>query len=238
MLNNEAIKKIAKDAFRYLDKNKNIIDNNYIDVVIEKYIFDRIKEYTQNVKIVSEEYGSLILGNPVKTVIIDPIDGSGNIFRGIPIYSVAIALCKGNLDFVSVDDIEYSIVVSTFGIYEASINDLEKEQNIENLSLQNALMRDFRNFRMRILGASTVELCLLANGSIDGFVELNGLKSVDLIPELLILKKNGCYFSDKFGNELKFDLSNPKKNMFSIIVARSKSLHNEILVNIKEKCYE
>lgn len=238
MLDNHNVKEIAKEAFFYIETVKKNVDLNEMDQIIETFIFDQIKSKTTEIKIVSEEYGNLVLGIPKQTIIIDPIDGSGNLIRGIPIYSVAIALCNGDLQEVGVEDIEYSIVVSTFGLFEARKEDMIEEQNVDILSISEALIRCIRPFRMRLLGASTVELCLLAKGSIDGFIEKNGLKSVDLLPVLLILKNHGCYFSDTYGNELKFSLSNPKDNCYKIIASRSKDLFEKLLNDVKEQMHE
>ena len=233
MISKFDIRNIIIKTLAYIEKIKNTVNDYDLDREVENYIFEEIKSVTDDVKIVSEEYGNLILGDPKQTIIIDPIDGSGNLIRRIPIYAVSIALCDGLLDEVSVDDIEYSIVASTFGIYEASSDDVPETQDIGDISVSDALIRCTRPFRLRLLGASSVELCLLAMGSIDGFIEKRGLKSVDLIPPSLILKKKGCYFCDKYGNKLKFRLTNPKEECFSIVAARSEKLLNEILNQIK-----
>ena len=233
MIDKFEIRDIAIKALTYIEKIRNIVSVDEIDRNVENYIFEEIKKVTNNIKFVSEEYGNLTIGDPKQTIIIDPIDGSGNLIRKIPIYAVSIALCDGCLDEVTVENIEYSIVASTFGIYESSSSDVPIQQNIGDISVSEALIRCVRPYRLRLLGASSVELCLLAMGSIDGFIEIRGLKSVDLIPPILILKKHGCYFCDKYGKELKFGLSNPKEECFSIIAARSKDLLNGILKQIK-----
>lgn len=239
MIEKKQIKAIALDAFEYLNEIKEHVRKEELDCKVESYIFERIKNITDSVKLVSEEYGNLKMGTTIQqTIVIDPIDGTGNVIRGIPIFSVAIALLNGALDRASVEDVEYSIVVSTFGIYEADKQDAVEQQNLDNISIEEALIRCTRPFRLRMLGASTVELGLLGSGSIDGFVEIKGLKSVDLLPILLFLKKKGCFFSDKDGNELVFGLSNPKENCFSILAARSEELLKKLVTKVKEKEYE
>ena len=236
MIDKSQIKDIAKNAFAYLQSIDGKIAKDELDCAVETYIFEAIQKITTQVRIVSEEYGNMLVGEERQpTIVVDPIDGTGNLIRGIPIYSVAIALLDGDLTKATVHDIQYSVVVSTFGIYEASQDDETKKQDIGELSAKEALVRCIRPFRLRMLGASTVELCLMAAGSIDGFVEIKGLKSVDLIPVLLILEKSGCHFSDKFGNPLEFGLMNPKDNCFSIIAARDKKLLAELVEAIKEE---
>lgn len=232
MIKNKQIKDIAINAFEII-KKENFTGDQKADLRIESFIFDELKALGGNMKIVSEEYGTLILGEPNVTLIIDPIDGSGNLIRGIPIYSVAMAVCDGLVNKVTVNDIRYSVVVSGFGIFENSRDDAEIVNTDSPLDVNEALLRFIRPFRTRLLGASTVELCLLAHGSLDGFVETKGLKSVDLIPILLILQKNGCYFSDKNGDAVEFNLKTPKLNEYTFIAARTKKLHEAIIEMIK-----
>lgn len=235
MIEHRKIKDIALKAFDAISR-KELIGNQNADQCIEKLIFDELRLTTENIKIVSEEYGTLVIGNPEQTVIVDPIDGTCNLIRGIPIFSVAIALCDGNLDRVAVKDIRYSVIVSTFGTFESSFGDLTQMTNCCFSRANEALLRCNRPYRNRLLGASTIELCLLSQGSFDGFIETKGLKCVDLIPTLLILKKNSCVFSDKYGNKSVFELKNPKLGQYSFIAARTQELHDDIIKMINMEC--
>lgn len=233
MIENRQFREIIEQAFNLIGQ-EGLVGRTDCDQSVESFIFDQLKNLGHDMKIVSEEYGTYVLGEPEITVIVDPIDGSGNLLRGIPIYAVALAVCEGSLDRVSLNDIRYSVIATVFGVFENSREDEMQEQKECTIHNQEALLRCYaRDFRMRLLGASTVELCLLAEGSLDGFIEIKGLKSVDLIPTLLILKKHSCFFSDKAGKELVFPLDDPKKNQFSFVAARNKELHQDLLALIE-----
>ncbi|MBN8046356.1 inositol monophosphatase family protein [Paraclostridium bifermentans] len=228
MLTGDVLKKIAINAFEEL---KNISNDNKIncDIYIEKYVIDEILKYCSDIVIISEECGRIKFGKGIQSIVLDPIDGTGNYMRGIPIYSICIALVNHNKLIIDENDIEYSIVVSTFGIFEAYKGALGKTQvNVES-EFDKALIRRFGQGRMRLLGASSIELGLLADGSIDAFIDNDGLKLVDIIPILLYLKNNNCIITDLQGYKLKFILDNPKNSDYKFIASRSKMLHKNIL---------
>lgn len=239
-MKNEKLKKISLEA---LDKVNNFFLKRYkfeeMDKKIEEFIISELKKEIQDVKIVSEERGIVILGTPNKTIFIDPIDGSGNFFRGIPVYAVSIALCEGNLEKVSVEDIKYSIIASSLGLFEAIKDKGFKRDGKESLakekvSFDTALLRSKISKRYRMFGASAVELGLLSYGSLDGFIELNGLKIVDLVPAMLMLKETNCYFGDAKGNEIILKVNEDiKGTLNTFVAARTKSLYEEIIQKIK-----
>lgn len=228
MLTGDILKKIAVNAFEEL---KNISNDNKTncDIYIEKYMIDKILNHCSDVVIISEECGRIKFGKGTQSIVLDPIDGTGNYIRGIPIYSICIALVNHNKLTINEDDIEYSIVVSTFGIFEAYKGLLGEDQVNVEYEFDKALIRRSGQGRMRLLGASSVELGLLANGSIDAFIDNDGLKLVDIIPILLYLKNNNCIITDLQGYRLEFILDNPKNSDYKFIASRSKRLHENIL---------
>src|SRR5204863_2898723 len=66
-------------------------DTTAIDAAAERAILERFRG--EDVRIVSEEAG--ISGDGRWTLVVDPIDGSLNAKRGIPFFSVSIAVADG-----------------------------------------------------------------------------------------------------------------------------------------------
>ena len=77
-------------------------DTTAIDAAAEEVILDRFRG--EDVKLVSEEVG--VLGNGRFTVVVDPIDGSLNAKRGIPFFSISIAVAEGE----AMDDVFFGYV--------------------------------------------------------------------------------------------------------------------------------
>ena len=87
---------------RYFEGNHNRLDKNAfgdiqydIDVLAEKTIIDEINKNLSGATIVSEESG-IREGNTDLFVLIDPLDGSLNSIRQIPLFSSTIAIAKGH----------------------------------------------------------------------------------------------------------------------------------------------
>ena len=175
-----------------------------IDAAAEQVILDRFRG--EDVKLVSEEVG--ILGNGRWTVVIDPIDGSLNAKRGIPFFSISIAVAEGD----TMDDVVFGYVFD-FGSREewtatrgggAFLNGeplREKPKDtIEILSFE-ATSLDYVTenapcftdvaHRLRIMGSLAITLCHLAAGRLDGVVSLKPARSVDIAAAQLLVREQG-----------------------------------------------
>ncbi|HEY6963181.1 MAG TPA: inositol monophosphatase family protein [Gaiellaceae bacterium] len=157
-------------------------------------------------RIVSEEVG--IHGDGPFTIVVDPIDGSLNAKRGIPFFSISIAVAEGE----TMDDVVFGYVFD-FGTREewtatrgggAFLNGeplLEKPKDrIEILSFEattleyvteNAQRFAGTAHRLRIMGSLAITLCHLAAGRLDGVVSLKAARSVDIAAAQLLVREQG-----------------------------------------------
>jgi myo-inositol-1(or 4)-monophosphatase len=157
-------------------------------------------------RIVSEEVG--IHGEGRYTVVVDPIDGSLNAKRGIPFFSISIAVAEGG----TMDDVLFGYVYD-FGTGEewtatkgggaqlngGALTDLPKD-TLEILSFEattlafvteNAAKFTGVAHRLRIMGSLAISLCHLAAGRVDGVVSLKGARSVDIAAGQLLVRERG-----------------------------------------------
>jgi myo-inositol-1(or 4)-monophosphatase len=157
-------------------------------------------------RIVTEEAG--IHGEGAFTVVVDPIDGSLNAKRGIPFFSISLAIADGD----TMDDVFFGYV-HDFGTGEewtatrgdgARLNgelltEVPKD-SIEILSFeattlayvtQNAARFDGIAHRLRIMGSLAITLCHLAAGRLDGVVSLKAARSVDIAAAQLLVRERG-----------------------------------------------
>src|SRR3954454_17154288 len=78
-----------------------------IDQAAEDAIFRELESLDLPMTVISEERGHVDLhGGGPTTVVVDPIDGSRNAKRGIPAYSVSIAIADGP----SIGDVQFAYV--------------------------------------------------------------------------------------------------------------------------------
>jgi len=176
-----------------------------IDRAAEDAILARFRGL--DVTIVSEEVGRLGSGETV--VVIDPIDGSLNAKRGIPFFSLSIAVADGE----TMGDVHFGYVYD-FGSGEewvarrgggASVNGeplgaVLPKGEVEILSFEATLTalvaRDAPKVaelahRLRIMGSLALSLCHLAAGRVDAVCSLKGARSVDIAAAQLLCSEVG-----------------------------------------------
>jgi myo-inositol-1(or 4)-monophosphatase len=179
-------------------------DTTAIDAAAERVIVERFAR--EDVRIVSEEAGTL--GDGRWTVVIDPIDGSLNAKRGIPFFSISIAVADG----ATMDDVAFGYVFD-FGTREewtatrgggarlngAELTQLPKDE-LEILSFEatttssvaeSAAGFDGVAHRLRVMGSLAITLCHLAAGRVDGVVSLKNARSVDIAAAQLLVRERG-----------------------------------------------
>jgi myo-inositol-1(or 4)-monophosphatase len=180
-----------------------------VDAAAEAAILARFRDL-DDVTIVSEEIGRLGTGST--TVVIDPIDGSLNAKRGLPFFSVSIAVADGP----TMGDVHFGYVYD-FGSGEewigrrgggATVNGepltVKPKDTLEILSFEATLTeliaRDAPKiagvaYRLRILGSLALSLCNLAAGRIDGVCSLKPARSVDIAAAQLLVREAGLAIS-------------------------------------------
>jgi myo-inositol-1(or 4)-monophosphatase len=175
-----------------------------IDAAAERAIIERFRG--EDVRIVSEEAG--ISGGGRYTLVVDPIDGSLNAKRGIPFFSISIAVADGD----TMDDVFFGYV-HDFGSGEEwtasrgggallggdPLTGRPKDE-LEILSFEatttayvadNAARFTGLAHRLRVMGSLAVTLCHLAAGRVDGVVSLKPARSVDIAAAQLLVRERG-----------------------------------------------
>jgi myo-inositol-1(or 4)-monophosphatase len=177
-----------------------------VDAAAEKAILDRLQQI-EGTTIVSEEIG--IVGDGPTRIVLDPIDGSLNAKRGIPFFSVSIAVAEGE----TMDDVFFGYVYD-FGSGEewvaergsgallnrCDLGPILPKEEIEILSFEATLTSSVAEkaasvvglaYRLRIMGSLALSLCHLAAGRVDAVCSLKGARSVDIAAAQLVVRERG-----------------------------------------------
>jgi myo-inositol-1(or 4)-monophosphatase len=200
------------------------------------------------VKVLSEEAG--IRGDTKGKVvaIIDPLDGSANFKRGVPFYCTSVAIAEGG----TLDKVTFGMIRNLVNgdVYEATKGEgatkngerirtsraktpMESVVGIDVSRAQPSLIVSLAPLvgaveRQVHYGANALELCFLAEGKIDAFVDLRDkMRITDFAAAYLIAKEAGATVTGPGGAKLSpaFDLS----DRFSFIAAANLVLHKRIL---------
>jgi myo-inositol-1(or 4)-monophosphatase len=180
-------------------------DTTAIDAAAERVVLDRLRPL--GVSILSEEVGR-IDGNST-LVVVDPIDGSLNAKRGIPFFSLSIAVAEGE----RMEDVHFAYVYD-FGSGEEwtarrgegawldgePLGGVRPKEQIEILSFEATLTTLVAEraaafsgiaHRLRVMGSLALSLCHLAAGRVDGVCSLKEARSVDIAAAQLLCREVG-----------------------------------------------
>jgi myo-inositol-1(or 4)-monophosphatase len=179
-----------------------------IDAAVERAVVARLDAEVPGFTLVSEELGRRGDGDGT-WVVLDPIDGSINAKRGLPFFSLSVAVAEGG----TMDDVFFGYVYD-FGASEewtaergggarlngAALDGDPPKDRIEILALE-ATRTDLvaRHtpalvglvHRLRIFGSLAISLCHLADGRVDAVCSLKPARSVDIAAAQLVVRERG-----------------------------------------------
>jgi myo-inositol-1(or 4)-monophosphatase len=193
---------------RVLRRGEGGDDTTAVDAEAERVVVARLEAEGGDFTLVSEELG--IRPGAATHVVVDPIDGSINAKRGIPFFSLSIAVADGP----AMGDVHFGFVYD-FGSGEewhatrgegAWLNgeavSASAREHIELLSME-ATRTDLVALhvspfvpvarRIRVMGSLALSLCHLAAGRVDAVCSLKEARSVDVAAgQLLVTEVGGC----------------------------------------------
>ena len=177
-----------------------------VDAAAERVILARLQA-VEGTTIVSEEAG--VLGDGPTRIVVDPIDGSLNAKRGIPFFSVSIAVADGD----TMDDVFFGYVYDLGSGEEwvaekglggrlngAVLASLPPKEEIEILSFEATLTLSIAEkaaamvglaYRLRVMGSLALSLCHLAAGRVDAVCSLKPARAVDIAAAQLLVREQG-----------------------------------------------
>ena len=160
-------------------------------------------------RVVSEESG--VTGHGEFTVVVDPIDGSTNCDHGVPFYATSLAVMKDN-------EIVAGLVMNqaTGTVFEAEKGAGARRDGLMiTPSFQTDATKSIMAFsglpshhlgwaQYRALGAASLEICLVADGSLDVYAvaQHSTLNPWDYLAGLLILREAGGVAADYLDEDL------------------------------------
>jgi myo-inositol-1(or 4)-monophosphatase len=185
-------------------------DTTAIDAAAEDAVVARLEALGLDLTLVSEELGLRSFGNGGGLrVVMDPIDGSVNAKRGIPFFSLSLAVADGD----TMDDVTFGFV-HDFGAGEewvaergrgafldgAPLTGPGPKDTVEILSLEGTTTEAIAlavpgilgvAHRVRVMGSLALSLCHLAAGRVDAVCCLKPARSIDIAAAQLLVRERG-----------------------------------------------
>ena len=188
---------------------------SYVDIESEKMLVKGLKEVFPDASFLTEEQ-TIATSETEYRWIIDPLDGTTNFIHKVPVYSVSVALYKGDNALVGVVyEVNRDECFSAFhqgGAFcnERKISVTKATKLADTLIATGFPFEDFkfidkyvyalRNMMIhtrgvRRLGSAAADLAYVAMGRFDGFFEYN-LNPWDVAAGILLVREAGGVVSD------------------------------------------
>ena len=226
-----------------------------VDLAAEKAIVEIILQHAFSFTLVSEESGIKEFGTTPKEyyVTVDPVDGTTNLVRGLPFYCSSIAVSrKPTLSAVfaaSVTDLFHDVSYTAFE-GKGTFRNGDKITPSPLTSLDEAVIGlDLNTYKVkevapkisdliqatkhiRHFGANALELCYVADGLTDAFVDIRGkLRTTDVAAGFFIIKEAGGVVTSP---ECKpIDVKLDPRQTLKFVASGNREIHEKILKLIK-----
>lgn len=219
-----------------------------IDAVAEEAAIKYLEEKNLSCVFVGEECGVRRIGSsPNFYIIMDGVDGTNNAIRGVKFVSSSIALSSS--EYLS--DLEAAVVMDLYNgeIFSAkkgsgarhngqpikpsnlrslrgAIISVSVSGNLESARRAMPVMGKVKG--IRALGAASLEICYVASGHLDAYIDLRGmLRTIDFVAGMLILREAGGVFLQPNGDEIP-NVSLTEVKRFSVVASANRDVFEEI----------
>jgi myo-inositol-1(or 4)-monophosphatase len=232
-------------------------ETTFVDALAERIIgkhLDAFHKKGNRFSLLTEESGEHDYGAAFPRVIIDPIDGSINCKRGIPMFAVSIGVFLGPTlgsglfgyirNLANGDEI-YAAAGSGKAYMNGKLLNLppDRRRNVNVLFYEISKRKDIRDRCMpvildakksRSLGSMTLAMAYTATGAADMYAHMKATRVLDYAAGKIILEQTGGLCADETGAPVDdLPLTLGKQGM--LLAARSRALINSAVRTISGK---
>jgi myo-inositol-1(or 4)-monophosphatase len=228
-----------------------------VDLAAEKAMVEVLMQHSLSFTLVSEESGIRENGDTPQElyVTVDPIDGTTNLVRGLPFYCTSIAIShQPHISQVFaglVSDLYHGTTyyaVRKKGAFRngekiATSKIASLDEAVIGLDLNTYKVKEIapklseliqRTKHIRHFGANALELCFVAEGLTDAFVDIRGkLRTTDVAAGFLILKEAGGIVTAPDGRV--FDVRLDPKQTVTFVASGNPAIHEAIIALLNPK---
>lgn len=219
-----------------------------IDEVAENAALSVLEADGRSMRLVSEELGEKIIGGkPEFTLLLDPIDGTFNAVNNIPFFCVPVAIGSSDLSDISYGYVKNLVSGDVYTaekgkgaylktpylntgirIHVSNVSELPGLSVISYSHRPHAVAINNHSVRrVRVFGCAALELCYIASGIFDAFIDMRGmLRVTDIAAGKLIVEEAGGRVTDGNGEPLTTPLGVKERVN---VIASNGSVHDKLL---------
>jgi myo-inositol-1(or 4)-monophosphatase len=221
----------------------------------EDIIISGLIESGHGFEIITEERPAFSTSSaPSYRIVIDPVDGSTNVSRGIITAGVSLAVIPIDAP-ISPEFVQWALVGELYSgtVYQAQQGwgafcnghrcQVSKTRRLDLClagmnfdgrdvdALSKLLFQSPTLGKIRRTGSSAMDVVYVANGAYDAYIDIGDVITAEsFLASLSIVIEAGGIVSDQYGKSLR-PISNLNEG-FSLVVAGTRDLHQEILTRI------
>ena len=226
-----------------------------VDLAAEKAIVEVMLKHGVSFTLISEESGIKEFGSTPGEYFVttDPVDGTTNLTRGLPFYCSSIAISRkqtlSGVFAAMVTDLYHGTTYTAIKGKGAYRNG-EKIVTSSVTSMQEAVIGlDLNTYKVkevapqltdliqvtrhiRHFGANALELCYVAEGLTDGFIDIRGkIRTTDIAAGFLIINEAGGLVTTPKNEEI--DVKLDPKQQLKFIASGNPTIHKTVLSLVK-----
>ena len=222
----DAVDHLQGDPAEVLGRGADGAPSSRLDRVAEAVVLERLEKEGARVNVLSEEAGFVDRGGDT-LLVLDPVDGTHNALRGVPAYSVSLALGHARLGDVQeglvrdlVSGATYRAVAGRGATLDGApirVRAFDPRDILFSVYLgsnagEDAVRVASKARRVRHIGAASLDLCLVARGAADMYFmhsreERLKLRACDIAAGTLIVREAGGQVLDLAGRQLDIPLT-------------------------------
>jgi fructose-1,6-bisphosphatase/inositol monophosphatase family enzyme len=221
-----AVDHLQGDPAEILGRGADGAPSSRLDRVAEAAVLEHLDKQRAHVNVLSEEAGFVDRGGDA-LLVLDPVDGTHNALRGVPAYSVSLAIGHARLADIQEGLVRDLVSGATYHAAKekgATLNGepiharpFDPKDMLFSVYLGTNAEADAARVaakarRVRHLGAASLDLCLVARGAADLYYmhsreERQKLRACDIAAGTLIVREAGGHVLDLQGRDLDMPLT-------------------------------
>lgn len=221
-----AVDTLEGDPAEVLGRGADGAPSTRIDRAAETAVLQRLEQKDGNLNVLSEEAGFIDRGGDA-LLVLDPVDGTHNALRGVPVYSVSMAVGHARLGDIQEGVVRNLVSGSTYHAERGKGASLDgRPIHVRSYNPKDVLFSVYlgtnaqpdaariaaKARRVRHLGAASLDLCLVARGAADLYYmhsreERLKLRACDIAAGTLIVREAGGRVLSLNGGDLDMPLT-------------------------------
>jgi len=221
-----AVDTLRGDPAEILGRGADGAPSSRLDRIAETAVLEHLKKRKEKVNVLSEEAGFIDRGGDA-LLVLDPVDGTHNALRGVPAFSVSLAMGHARLGDVEEGLVRDLVSGATYRAVKGKGATLQgKPIRTKRFDPKDTLFSVYlgtnaepdaievaaKARRVRNLGAASLDLCLVARGAADVYYMHSRearlkLRACDIAAGTLIVREAGGLVLDLTGHDLDIPLT-------------------------------